>query len=170
MSYRADKQSDYRTHGRTDGRTDTQTDAGNDNTQPKLASGKNPLKYLQIKYSTTVSCYLLISQYCIKPLNHCGQWCHIVTQIRVNIGSSNGLLPDGTNPLTKPMLTCDPCVPVAFTWKQFCSKYSKHWWIKCASKSHVQNYIYISQGQWVNKYKTPAVHMQYMGSLQIPSL
>ena len=25
----------------------------------------------------------------------------------VNIGASNGLLPDGTKPLPKPMLTCD---------------------------------------------------------------
>ena len=33
------------------------------------------------------------------------QWCHMVTKIWVNIGSGNGLLPDGTKPLPEPMLT-----------------------------------------------------------------
>ena len=32
-------------------------------------------------------------------------WRHMATEIWVNIGSSNGLLPDGTNPLPEPMLT-----------------------------------------------------------------
>ena len=32
-------------------------------------------------------------------------WCHMVTYIWVNIGSSNSLLPDGTKPLPEPMLT-----------------------------------------------------------------
>ena len=31
--------------------------------------------------------------------------CHIPTQIMVNIGSRNGLLPDSTKPLPEPMLT-----------------------------------------------------------------
>ena len=33
------------------------------------------------------------------------KWCHMVTHIWVNIGSGNGLLPDGTKPLPAPMLT-----------------------------------------------------------------
>ena len=32
-------------------------------------------------------------------------WCHMVTQIWVNIGSGNGLLPDNTKPLPEQMLT-----------------------------------------------------------------
>ena len=32
-------------------------------------------------------------------------WRHTITQIWVNIGLWNGLLPDGTKPLPKPMLT-----------------------------------------------------------------
>ena len=33
------------------------------------------------------------------------QWRHMATHIWVNTGSCNGLLPDGTKPLAKPMLT-----------------------------------------------------------------
>ena len=33
-----------------------------------------------------------------------GKWCHVVTEIWVNIGSNNGLLPDSTKPLPEPML------------------------------------------------------------------
>ena len=33
------------------------------------------------------------------------EWRHMTTEIWVNIGSGNGLLPDGTKPLTEPMLT-----------------------------------------------------------------
>ena len=32
------------------------------------------------------------------------QWHHMMTEIWVNIGSGNGLLPDGTKPLPEPML------------------------------------------------------------------
>ena len=32
-------------------------------------------------------------------------WCRQATEILVNIGSGNGLLPDGTKPLPEPMLT-----------------------------------------------------------------
>ena len=33
------------------------------------------------------------------------KWGHMATEIWVNIGSGNGLLPDGTEPLPDPMLT-----------------------------------------------------------------
>ena len=33
------------------------------------------------------------------------KWRHIATEIWVNIGSDNGLLPNGTKPLPEPMLT-----------------------------------------------------------------
>ena len=32
-------------------------------------------------------------------------WRHMATEIWVNIGSGNGLVPDGTKPLPEPMLT-----------------------------------------------------------------
>ena len=38
--------------------------------------------------------------------------------IRVKIGSGNGLLPDGTKPLPKPMLTYHKRHSVAFAWQQ----------------------------------------------------
>ena len=38
----------------------------------------------------------------------------MTTEISVNIGSGNGLLPDGTKPLPKPMLTSDSLAPVVF--------------------------------------------------------
>ena len=41
----------------------------------------------------------------------------MATEIWVNIGSGNGLLPDGTKPLPEPMLTNDQWGVVAFTWK-----------------------------------------------------
>ena len=32
------------------------------------------------------------------------KWSHMTTELRVNIGSGNGLLPDGTKPLPEPIL------------------------------------------------------------------
>ena len=43
----------------------------------------------------------------------------MVTQIWVNVGSGNGLLPDGTNPLPEPMLTDHQWSPVTFILGQF---------------------------------------------------
>ena len=43
--------------------------------------------------------------------------CHVV--IWVNIGSGNGLLPDGTKPLPEPMLTYHQCGSLALTWVKF---------------------------------------------------
>ena len=40
----------------------------------------------------------------------------------VNIGSGNGLLPDGTKPLPEPMLTYHQG-PVTFIWGQFHKNY-----------------------------------------------
>ena len=41
----------------------------------------------------------------------------------VNIGSGNGLLPDGTKPLPEPMLTSHSWGSMAFTWEQFQSEH-----------------------------------------------
>ena len=43
-------------------------------------------------------------------------------KIWANIGSSNGLLPDGTKPLPEPVLTYYQRCSVAFTWEQFLKK------------------------------------------------
>ena len=40
----------------------------------------------------------------------------MATGIKVNIGSGNGLLPNGTKPLPEPMLANDQWSVVAFTW------------------------------------------------------
>ena len=42
-------------------------------------------------------------------------------KILVNIGSGNGLLPDGTKPLPEPMFTIRQWCFVEFPWGQFCS-------------------------------------------------
>ena len=46
----------------------------------------------------------------------------MATQIRVNIGSGNGLLPEGTKPLPELMLTSHLWGSVAFTWEQIHSE------------------------------------------------
>ena len=59
-------------------------------------------------------------------------WCHMVTQIWVNIGSDNGLVPDGTKPLPEPMLTNHQGGLLAFTWGQFhwkCLRFESLIWI-----------------------------------------
>ena len=43
----------------------------------------------------------------------------MVMEIWVNIGSGNGLLPDGTKPLPEPMLTDHQLSPVTFLLGQF---------------------------------------------------
>ena len=43
----------------------------------------------------------------------------MATEIWVNIGSANGLLPDGTKPLPEPMFTYHQLGPVAFIGVQF---------------------------------------------------
>ena len=53
-------------------------------------------------------------------------WHHLVIGIWVNLGSGNGLLPVGTKPLPKPMLTNHQWGLVPFTWGQFHRKYSRY--------------------------------------------
>ena len=49
-------------------------------------------------------------------LTHCD---HMATEIWVNIGSGNGLLPDSTKPLPEPMLTDHQWSPMTFILGQF---------------------------------------------------
>ena len=70
----------------------------------------------------------------------------MATEIWVNIGSGNGLLPDGTKPLPEPMLTYHHWSLVAFTWEQFhmkCSRYLPLIWVW---KLLIWDCIHISQG------------------------
>ena len=54
-----------------------------------------------------------------KLLTHCGPVTPYATEIWVNIGSGNGLVPDGTRTLPKPMLTNHHWCFVTLTWGQF---------------------------------------------------
>ena len=69
-------------------------------------------------------------------------WCHMATKIWINIGSGNGLLPDGTKPLPEPMLTdhqWSPLSPVTFILitGQFYKRYLNHQSLKSVWKLHV---------------------------------
>ena len=50
----------------------------------------------------------------------------MATEIWVNIGSGNGLLPDGTKPLPEPMLTDHQWSPVTFILRQFHKRCLNH--------------------------------------------
>ena len=50
----------------------------------------------------------------------------MVLEIWVNTGSGNGLLPDGTKPLPKPMLTDHQRSPVTFIVGQFRKRRLNH--------------------------------------------
>ena len=71
-------------------------------------------------------------------LTHCDPETPFGDKDRVNIGSGNGLLPDGTKALPHPMLTGHSWGILAITWGRFrmkCSRYLSllcvwKWWIK----------------------------------------
>ena len=68
------------------------------------------------------------------PLTHCGLMTSYGGIDWVNIGSGNGLLPDGTKPLPEPMLTYHPQDPLTFIWCQFHKRYISHQWLKLTWK------------------------------------
>ena len=53
-------------------------------------------------------------------------WHHMESKKLVNFGSCNGLLPDGTKQLPKPVMTDNQWGLVAFTWGQSCRKCSRN--------------------------------------------
>ena len=59
-------------------------------------------------------------------------WHPIMTEIWVNTGSGNDLLPDGTKPLPEPMLTYLKQGPATFIWEQFHKRYLSRQSIKLA--------------------------------------
>ena len=68
----------------------------------------------------------------------------------INISSDNGLLPDGTKPLSKPMATSHGWVSAAFTLEQFISQ-----WLSYYSKNDFENYnlkitVKSPRHQWVS--------------------
>ena len=76
-------------------------------------------------------------------------WRHMVTEIWVNIGSGNGLLPDGTKPLPEPILTDHQWSPVTFILGQYHKRCLNHQSLKsenCMSKILFK----FPSGQWVN--------------------
>ena len=52
-------------------------------------------------------------------------WCHTAIAICVNIGSSNGLVPDGTKLLPEPMLTSN-----AYYWLKITARFPNGHWAK----------------------------------------
>ena len=77
----------------------------------------------------------------IKPLWPCdgivALWRHMATEIWVNIGSGNGLLPDGSKPLPEPVLTDHQLSPVTFILRQFHKICLNHQSLKSVWKLHV---------------------------------
>ena len=74
----------------------------------------------------------------------------MATEIWVNIGPGNGLLPDGTKPLPEPMLTCHKYGPVTFIWGQFHKRYLSHWPLNQLENYSSKIYFESPRGQWVN--------------------
>ena len=66
----------------------------------------------------------------------------------VNIGSGNGLLPDGTKPLPTPILTNHQWHLVTFTWGKFHRKSSRYLSLTWVWKLLIWDYKGISQGPW----------------------
>ena len=61
--------------------------------------------------------------------------------IWVNIGSGNGLMPDGTKPLPEPVLTYHKYGPVAITQELFYNKYLSHQLLKWAWNALIKNVV-----------------------------
>ena len=95
-----------------------------------------------------MSCHKILWNLFWDGWTHCG----LVTlygigeKILVNTGSSNGLLPDGTKPLLKPMLTYHQWGCVVFTWGQCHRKCSRYLSLAWVWKLKIKNCSHISQG------------------------
>ena len=69
----------------------------------------------------------------------------------VNIGSGDGLLPDGTKSLPEPKLTNHQWCLVTFTWREFIRKYAIYLSLIWVGHQIIQDYSHISQGSvsWI---------------------
>ena len=73
----------------------------------------------------------------------------MATEIWVNIGSGNGLLPDGTKPLPEPMLTYHQWGLKTFTWKKLHERCPNHQSLKWTWKPLNKTLLKSPRGQWV---------------------
>ena len=64
----------------------------------------------------------------------CGLMTHAASYAWVHIGSSNGVLPDGTWPLCEPVLTFYVWDTVAFAWVQFCNEFPNYYYVESVQK------------------------------------
>ena len=62
----------------------------------------------------------------------------MATEIQINIGSSDGMLPDGTKPLPELMLTYHERCSVTFNWEQFHKKKTGTQSETCVGKLHLK--------------------------------
>ena len=69
----------------------------------------------------------------------------MATDIWVNIGLCNALLPDGTKPLPEPMLTDHQLSPMTFMLGQFHKRFLNQQSLKSIKKIQILNFIQISQ-------------------------
>ena len=77
----------------------------------------------------------------------------MATEIWVNIGSGNGLLPDGTKPLPEPMLTAHQWSPVTFILGQFYKRSLNHQSPKDLLENYMSKILFkFPRGQWVNHH------------------
>ena len=77
-------------------------------------------------------------------------WHHMVTQIWINIGSGNGLSPEGIKQLPEPMVTYHKYDPVAFIWEQIHDRYLYHQFLISLSKLFVKISLKSPRVQWIN--------------------
>ena len=75
----------------------------------------------------------------------------MMSEILVNTGSGNGLLPDGTKPLPEPMLTLHYWGSVAVIWEQFYSKHPSYYSDELVWNFSSKIIVRSSRGQWVNE-------------------
>ena len=94
----------------------------------------------------------------------------MVTKMWVNIGSGNGLMPDGTKPLPEPVLTDHYWSPMTFILGQFHKKCLNH-----QSLKSVWNYISkisfkFPRDQWVNTWRPEQIADNLLPTFSIPWL
>ena len=92
---------------------------GNRNNYMKMDAVTDPLIFTQIVQRVkSVSNDNVMFKWNVRDcqnnvsVNDIGYWHHMATEIWVNIGTGNGLLPDGTKPLPEPILTFHNLSPV----------------------------------------------------------
>ena len=111
-----DRQTDRQTDGRTDGRTDWTIHRAAWSQLKRLSMlcllFSLQLQYVSLNFDTSVNFYAALKT--LWPY-----WHHMATDIWVNFGSGNGLLPDSTEPLPEPMLTDHHWSPLTFILAPF---------------------------------------------------